>query len=136
MPLVSTIRQQQIVSRSYARIGTRAKKEKRGMRREQKRRKRRERWVRKRRDGAECLLISSTPSPLLSLLSSLFLSLSLSLFLFLSQGLMGNPSDGFHGKTISFTISNFFAEVVLWESDKLLFLGHPKHDGTGREKRR
>ncbi len=26
-------------------------------------------------------------------------------------GLMGNPSDGFHGKTLSFLISNFFAEV-------------------------
>jgi len=43
---------------------------------------------------------------------------------------MGNPSDGFRGKTISFTISNFYAEVVLWESEKLCFLPHPQHDGT------
>ncbi|CAG8477620.1 5109_t:CDS:2 [Cetraspora pellucida] len=28
-------------------------------------------------------------------------------------GLMGNPSDGFHGKTISLLISNFFAEITL-----------------------
>lgn len=31
-------------------------------------------------------------------------------------GLVGNPSDGYFGKTISFTFSNFFAEVVLYES--------------------
>ncbi|RHZ49007.1 hypothetical protein Glove_535g19 [Diversispora epigaea] len=28
-------------------------------------------------------------------------------------GLMGNPSDGFYGKTISFLISNFFTDVTL-----------------------
>ena len=28
-------------------------------------------------------------------------------------GLMGNPSDGFGGKTLSFLINNFFAEVTL-----------------------
>ncbi|CAG8473473.1 21765_t:CDS:1 [Dentiscutata erythropus] len=28
-------------------------------------------------------------------------------------GLMGNPSDGFYGKTISLLISNFFAEITL-----------------------
>lgn len=32
-------------------------------------------------------------------------------------GLMGNPSDGYHGKTISFVVRNFFAEVVLYEWD-------------------
>jgi glucuronokinase len=26
-------------------------------------------------------------------------------------GLLGNPSDGFYGKTISFSLANFFAEV-------------------------
>lgn len=26
-------------------------------------------------------------------------------------GLLGNPSDGFHGKTISFSLKNFYAEV-------------------------
>ena len=28
---------------------------------------------------------------------------------------MGNPSDGFHGKTVSFLIRNFSAEVVVVE---------------------
>lgn len=32
-------------------------------------------------------------------------------------GFLGNPSDGYNGKTISFTISNFFAEVIIRESD-------------------
>src|ERR1700761_5414504 len=31
-------------------------------------------------------------------------------------GLVGNPSDGYFGKTISFTIRNFRATVRLWES--------------------
>lgn len=26
-------------------------------------------------------------------------------------GLLGNPSDGFYGKTISFSLKNFYAEV-------------------------
>ncbi len=30
---------------------------------------------------------------------------------------MGNPSDGFHGKTISFLIDNFQAEVSLTEQE-------------------
>src|SRR5947209_2887598 len=30
-------------------------------------------------------------------------------------GLVGNPSDGYHGKTISVIIRNFHAEVVLYE---------------------
>lgn len=30
-------------------------------------------------------------------------------------GLVGNPSDGYFGKTISFTLKNFWAEVVLYE---------------------
>ncbi len=34
-------------------------------------------------------------------------------------GLVGNPSDGYHGKTISFTFSNFCAEVVLYHTPKL-----------------
>jgi len=32
-------------------------------------------------------------------------------------GLIGNPSDGYHGKTISFSVRNFWAEVVLYEWD-------------------
>lgn len=34
-------------------------------------------------------------------------------------GLMGNPSDGYHGKTISLIVRNFWAEVVLYEWDTL-----------------
>ena len=30
-------------------------------------------------------------------------------------GLIGNPSDGYHGKTISLILKNFCAEVVLYE---------------------
>ena len=32
-------------------------------------------------------------------------------------GLIGNPSDGYHGKTISIRVRNFWAEVVLYEWD-------------------
>ncbi|MGD0060710.1 MAG: GHMP kinase [Verrucomicrobiia bacterium] len=32
-------------------------------------------------------------------------------------GLLGNPSDGYHGKTISIIVRNFWAEVVLYEWD-------------------
>ena len=35
-------------------------------------------------------------------------------------GLMGNPSDGFNGKTIALTIANFWAEVNIAESEKLV----------------
>jgi glucuronokinase len=34
-------------------------------------------------------------------------------------GLLGNPSDGYHGKTISFSVRNFHAEVVLYEWDSV-----------------
>lgn len=34
-------------------------------------------------------------------------------------GLIGNPSDGFHGKTIAFIIKNYSAKVSLWESPEL-----------------
>lgn len=34
-------------------------------------------------------------------------------------GLAGNPSDGFFGKTLAFTLRNFFAEVVLYPSQNL-----------------
>jgi len=34
-------------------------------------------------------------------------------------GLIGNPSDGYHGKTISFVVRDFFAEVILYEWDRL-----------------
>ena len=34
-------------------------------------------------------------------------------------GLVGNPSDGYHGKTISISVRNFWAEVVLYEWDSV-----------------
>jgi glucuronokinase len=34
-------------------------------------------------------------------------------------GLLGNPSDGYHGKTISIIVRNFWAEVVLYEWDSV-----------------
>ena len=35
---------------------------------------------------------------------------------FARAGLIGNPSDGYYGKTISFVVRNFRARVHLWES--------------------
>lgn len=37
-------------------------------------------------------------------------------------GLIGNPSDGYFGKTISFTFTDFRAEIELWESPELELL--------------
>ena len=36
---------------------------------------------------------------------------------FARAGLLGNPSDGYHGKTISCSVRNYWAEVVLYEWD-------------------
>lgn len=41
-------------------------------------------------------------------------------------GLVGNPSDGYFGKTISFVFSNFHAEVVLYETPELEILPSQK----------
>lgn len=41
-------------------------------------------------------------------------------------GLVGNPSDGYFGKTISFVFSNFRAEVVLYETPELEILPNQK----------
>ncbi len=38
---------------------------------------------------------------------------------FARAGLLGNPSDGYHGKTISISVRNFHAEVVLYEWDSV-----------------
>lgn len=43
-------------------------------------------------------------------------------------GLIGNPSDGFYGKTLSCAIRNFYAEVMLWESPTLQIVPHKEHD--------
>lgn len=41
-------------------------------------------------------------------------------------GLIGNPSDGYFGKTISFAFSNFCARVVLYETPELEILPNRK----------
>jgi glucuronokinase len=41
---------------------------------------------------------------------------------FARAGLVGNPSDGYFGKTISFIVRNFAAEVVLYESPEVEIL--------------
>lgn len=38
---------------------------------------------------------------------------------FARAGLLGNPSDGYNGKTIAFSVRNFWAEVVLYEWDSV-----------------
>jgi glucuronokinase len=38
---------------------------------------------------------------------------------FARAGLVGNPSDGYHGRTISVVVRNFWAEVVLYEWDSV-----------------
>jgi glucuronokinase len=34
-------------------------------------------------------------------------------------GLVGNPSDGYHGKTVSVIVRNLWAEVTLYEWDQI-----------------
>ena len=41
-------------------------------------------------------------------------------------GLAGNPSDGYFGKTLSFTLKNFYAEVVIYRSQNLELLPGPR----------
>ncbi len=43
-------------------------------------------------------------------------------------GLLGNPSDIYGGKVISFLIADLFASVRLWESPQLSFRMHPEYD--------
>ncbi len=38
---------------------------------------------------------------------------------FARAGLIGNPSDGYHGKTISLVVANFSAQVTLYEWDEV-----------------
>lgn len=49
---------------------------------------------------------------------------------FARAGLVGNPSDGYFGKTISFVIRNFSATVRLWESPYFEIL--PTHGDLAR----
>ena len=39
-------------------------------------------------------------------------------------GLIGNPSDGYYGKTISFVIKNFSARVSLCQANKICIIPH------------
>ncbi|KAJ8650783.1 hypothetical protein MRB53_003806 [Persea americana] len=43
-------------------------------------------------------------------------------------GLLGNPSDVYFGRTISFSLGNFSASVRLQPSDDLVIQPHPVHD--------
>lgn len=43
-------------------------------------------------------------------------------------GLLGNPSDVYYGRTISFSLGNFWATVKLEPSDHLIIKPHPVHD--------
>ncbi|TKY50485.1 Glucuronokinase 1 [Spatholobus suberectus] len=43
-------------------------------------------------------------------------------------GLLGNPSDVYYGKTISFSVANFCATVTLRPSEDLVIQPHPFHD--------
>ena len=43
-------------------------------------------------------------------------------------GLIGNPSDGMYGKTLGVTVSNFWAEVHLSASERIVLHPHPLYD--------
>jgi len=43
-------------------------------------------------------------------------------------GLIGNPSDGFGGKTIAALLEDFHASLMLWESPDLEVIPHPQFD--------
>lgn len=43
-------------------------------------------------------------------------------------GLLGNPSDGYHGKTISIIVRNFSADVRFTESDQLCLVPSPEEE--------
>jgi glucuronokinase len=44
--------------------------------------------------------------------------------------LLGNPSDGFHGKTIACAVRNFVATVEIWESPEVRVVPRPDLDAT------
>ncbi|KAK1286914.1 Glucuronokinase 1 [Acorus calamus] len=43
-------------------------------------------------------------------------------------GLLGNPSDVYYGRTVSFSLGNFHASVRLEPSEDLVIKPHPTHD--------
>ncbi|KAK9866426.1 hypothetical protein WJX84_004908 [Apatococcus fuscideae] len=44
-------------------------------------------------------------------------------------GLLGNPSDGYYGKTLSFTLRDLHAEVILEPAEQMHIIPHQVHDG-------
>ena len=49
---------------------------------------------------------------------------------FARAGLVGNPSDGYFGKTLSFTFKDFFADLVMYETPELGFVPADEDDAT------
>lgn len=49
---------------------------------------------------------------------------------FARAGFLGNPSDGYFGKTISFAFQNFSAEIVMYETPELGFVPSDVDDAT------
>ena len=49
---------------------------------------------------------------------------------FARAGFLGNPSDGYFGKTVSFAFSNFGVELALTESARLRFVPGEVDDAT------
>lgn len=49
---------------------------------------------------------------------------------FARAGFLGNPSDGYFGKTISFAFQNFSAEIVMYETPELGFVPGDVDDAT------
>mgnify|MGYP000846284176 FL=1 len=45
-------------------------------------------------------------------------------------GLLGNPSDGYFGKTISFTFANFCSRIVMYESPDICLVPGNEDDGN------
>eukprot|EP01018_Ginkgo_biloba_P019869 Gb_22993 [translate_table: standard] len=43
-------------------------------------------------------------------------------------GLLGNPSDVYNGRTLSFALANFWTVVCLRRSESLVIEPHPHHD--------
>ena len=49
---------------------------------------------------------------------------------FARAGLIGNPSDGYNGKTISIIVKNFWAQVTLYEWDRLEIVPSPNDESA------
>ena len=51
-------------------------------------------------------------------------------FSFPRAGFLGNPSDGYFGKTLSFTFLDFGVELTLTESERLQFVPGEVEDAS------